>query len=141
MTIQHPEVTDNLGQRHRGLTLNQKLAKLFAEHLKYGGLTLSPEGEVITDGIAVALNKYSEHKVPYKSYDYVLLYIEQWLETRTGKNCLGFWVDADDDDTVYLDEVKIFKDTELKKAVYWALDNNQIAVQLLHPNVTLRIDR
>lgn len=120
---------------------HETLSKLLMQHMKYGGVTLSPEGEVLSEGIAVALSKFTEHKVPYKSKEYVKGYIYRWLETISGKNALGFWVDTKDNDTVYLDEVRVFKDTELKEAVRWAIKHNQLAVQLLHPNVTLRIER
>ena len=123
------------------MTHNQKLAKLFSEHFKYGGVTISPEGEVLSEGIAVALSKHSEHKVPYKSTEYVKGYIYRWLETISGKNALGFWIDESDNDTVYLDEVRVFPDYAIKEAVLWAIQHNQLAVQLLHPNVTLRIER
>jgi len=123
------------------MTTTQKLCNALSKHLKYGGVTMSPEGEIITSGIAVALSKHSEHIVPYKSNEYVKGYIYRWLETISGKNALGFWVDSQDNDTVYLDEVRVFPDYDLKEAVLWAIQHNQLAIQLLDPNVTLRIER
>ena len=119
---------------------NKKLYNVLSRHLKYGGVTISPEGEVLTEGIAVALNKTSEHKVPYKSQEYVKGYIYRWLEQISGNHALGFWIDERDNNTVYLDEVRVFPTYDLQAAVRHAINNDQLAVQLLNPNVTLRIE-
>ncbi len=120
-------------------THTEKLCKTFLAHFTYGGVTLSPEGEVLTSGIVVALNRHSEHIVPYGTKEYMKGYIWRWLEKLEGNNALGFWVDDEDDRKVYLDEVKVFPKYDIENAVMHAIQHDQIAVQLLNPNVTLRI--
>lgn len=115
----------------------QKLSKLLTEHLQFGGVTLSPEGKVVTEGIAVACNPQTEHTFQYTDAFRAKLEIMKWVWSLKEHTHLGLWID--DTDKVYLDQIEVYHQTQIAKAILKALEKDQLAVQLLNPNITLWI--
>jgi len=113
------------------------LCELIYNHLPYGGVTISKAGKVLTEGIAVAPSKTTEYKFPYLSESYVKARIETWVWLRDKNLDIGLWVDQND--IIYLDQIKVYHSYDLTEAVQVALNANQEAIQLLNPNITLRI--
>ena len=112
-----------------------KLSKLLLEHLQFGGVTLSTRGKVITEGIVVAQYPDTEQIIRWRpDIEQLLL---TWVWSLKKKSALGLWVDHDH--KIYLDQVKIFPQHQIKEAVELGLANKQKAIQLLNPNTTLRL--
>ena len=115
---------------------NGKIARLLRDNIPYGGVTLSKDGKVLTTGIAVALNATSEYKFKRQHSRWTEIKILQWLiHLPKGKYGYGMWVD--NNDMVYLDRIKVFKNSDLSGAISHANTHNQMAVQFLDQNITL----